>query len=569
MASLSFEQVGFTYPQSTSPVLSHVDFTLEAGSFTVVCGPTGSGKSTLLRLMKPELSPVGKLDGQRLLDGVRLDNLASPVSAAKLGYVMQNPATQMVTDTVWHELAFGLENLGIDSAEMRRRIGETAQFFGIQTWFNRRTNELSGGQKQMLTLAAIMAMQPDVLILDEPTSQLDPLAAREFINALTRVNQELGCSVVIAEHRLDGVLPLADRVLFVDEGTVRFAGTRQEFARFVHHERAEAKLYLPIATQMGLDLASTSPMQKANSGETYAFTTKEIRAHLDKILSNDTENAHQAQEQLKKVVSADRPSASSLPLALEARDLYFRYDKQSDLVLSGLSLTVEQKSITCIVGGNASGKSTLLALLAGGLKPLRGRVRVKDKARVGLLVQNPQAMFVSDTLLGDLREVTDGSAADDKRIEELLAEFGLSQHFSTHPFDLSGGELQKAALIKLLLLDPSIIMLDEPTKGLDAPSKHACGQLIRRLKALGKTIVIVSHDLDFVAEYGDVCSLLFNGEIISSSPARAFFQRNAFYTTKTYQATRGIIDDCIVYPDFEVFARALNESDTKQADADA
>lgn len=569
MVSLSFKQVSFTYPHASSPVLSNVDFTLAPGSFTVVCGPTGSGKTTLLRLMKPELSPVGKLEGQRLLDNALIDNLASPDSAAKLGFVMQNPATQMVTDTVWHELAFGLENLGIESTEMRRRVGETAQFFGIQTWFNRHTNELSGGQKQMLTLAAIMAMQPDILILDEPTSQLDPLAAKEFINALARVNQELGCSVIIAEHRLDGVLPLADRVLFVDEGTVSFNGTRDEFASFVHHEHPRAKLYLPIATQMGLELEDALHAHGESDSESYAFTTKEIRAQLDEATKANPKGASRAQELLNDAVSAPSCSAANVPLALEARDLYFRYDKHGDLVLSDLSLEVAQNSVTCIVGGNASGKSTLLALLAGGLKPLRGRVRIVDQARVGLLVQNPQAMFVRDTLLDDLREVTDGSAEGDRRIDKLLAEFGLSQRASAHPFDLSGGELQKAALIKLLLLDPSIIMLDEPTKGLDAPAKRACGQLIRQLKAAGKTVVIVSHDLDFVAEYGDVCSLLFNGEIISSSPAREFFQRNAFYTTNTYRATRGLIDHCIIYPDFEVFVHALNEEVGGRVDLDA
>lgn len=563
MATLAFQRVSFTYPSADEPTLCEISLSLKSGGFYVLCGPTGSGKSTLLRTVKPELCPVGLLSGARTIDGRELTELAVGESARLVGFVMQNPETQIVTDTVWHELAFGLENLGLNTPEIRRRVAETAQFFGIQTWFNQRVNNLSGGQKQILNLAAIMAMQPELLILDEPTSQLDPIAAKEFIAALTRINQELGCTVLVAEHRLDDVLPLADEVLFLKEGALTFKGSPTDFARYLYKERTADRAYLPLVTRIGHVAAdragarATISATQRDGTSRFAFSVKEARNLVALIAPGGARDASYAQQTLthnNAIIGAHHDG----PSALKARDLWFRYDKKQEPVVRGLDLDIAPQTIHCIVGGNASGKSTLLNLLAGGIKPLRGSLARAKNQRCSLLTQNPQALFVCDTLRADLLEVAQKGPNPELRVAEQLQKFGLEKVAESHPYDLSGGEMQKAALAKVMLVEPDIILLDEPTKGLDVRAKQECGELLLKLKEAGKTLVVVSHDLDFVAQYGDVCSLLFDGSITATNTAHEFFLHNTFYTTNTYRTTRGLIEGCVTFDDFRTYVSSLS-----------
>lgn len=563
MSQITYQHVNFTYPQAAQPALYDISLNVPTGSFSVLCGPSGSGKSTLLRSLKPELCPVGTLSGARTVFEHSIDSLTPTESATYIGYVMQNPTSQIVTDSVWHELAFGLENLGIPTQEMRRRVAETAQYFGIQSWFNKKTSELSGGQKQTLNLAAVMVMQPKILVLDEPTSQLDPIAAKEFIGLLQRINSELGCTILIAEHRLDDVLPLCDNVLFLRNTQLDFQGTAQEFARFVYREAYDYRHYLPVATRMSFMAHDRSgKMHRNTSGALvrYAFTINEARRNIE-TLATDTSLTRELDFKQKDEKAAEINFSS--PVALEAKELWFRYKKESDLVLSGLSLKVHKSSIHAIVGGNASGKTTLLHLLAGGLKPLRGSVRLDKNETRGLLSQNPQTMFVRDSVLDDLLEVAGEDDAGRARAMEQLSSFGIEHLATRHPYDLSGGELQKAALAKLMLVDPGIIFLDEPTKGLDARDKQDIGKLLQSLKSLGKAIVIVSHDLDFVAQFSDQCSLIFNGAVTSSAPSHSFFENNTFYTTNAYRATRGLLEHCVTFDDYMNYIKILDKHEGK------
>ena len=239
MELLQVENLTFSYPDSGKPALRDVSFALAEGSFTIVCGPSGCGKSTLLKLLTKEIAPYGELHGARRYQGVSYEELEARVSGSQIGYLAQDPDSQIVMDTVWQELAFAPENLGMKTEEIRSRVAEMAAYFGIESWFHKKTEQLSGGQKQLLNLASVMTLEPRVLLLDEPTAQLDPIAAGDFFAMIGRLHRELGVTVLIAEHRLEEILPMADRVLFMDGGVIAEQGTPDEVFNHPKSERLQ------------------------------------------------------------------------------------------------------------------------------------------------------------------------------------------------------------------------------------------------------------------------------------------------------------------------------------------
>ena len=529
MEKITVDGLSFLYPEGVEYALKNIGFSIRKGAFLLVCGRSGCGKTTLLRCLKKEIAPHGKQTGHVFFDGREASRLSVTESAAMVGFVMQDPENQIVTDTVWHELAFGLENLGLPTGVIRRRVAETAHFFGIGPWFEKNVNELSGGQKQILNLASVMAMQPEVIILDEPTAQLDPIAAKEFLQTLKRINGELGKTVVLSEHRLEDVLPIADSVLYLEEAEKKFFGSPGAFSEWCICRKEETFIpALPAAARLAAGMGKTSDIP---------LSVKEGRIFLstfhDKI--HDT-----APRQMEK---------SSKRVAVSAKDIWFRYGRQDDFVLKGLGIEIRKSEIHCILGGNGSGKSTLLGVLAGLFKPARGKVRPADDTRAAVLMQNPKTMFVCDTLRADLMENAEGFGYTEQDVTNMAQAFGLSQLLEKHPYDLSGGEMQKAAIAKLLLLKPNVLFLDEPVKGIDAFAKNELGRIWKRLAKEGVAIVLVTHDLEFAAVHADRCSMMFGGDVVCSDEGRAFFLGNNFYTTSVNRMTRGILPDCVTLKD--------------------
>jgi energy-coupling factor transport system ATP-binding protein len=549
MGIIAVEGLTFTYPGAAGPALEDVHMSVEQSGFVVVCGQSGCGKTTLLRNLKKELKPHGKTEGTIRYQGIDIHKLGEKRSAAEIGFVMQDPENQIVTDTVWHELAFGLENIGCPTPVIRRRIAETAHFFGINEWFEKPVFELSGGQKQLLNLAAVMAMQPQLLLLDEPTAQLDPVAAKDFLTIVQRLNLELGTTVVMVEHRLEELFPIADRVILMDRGRLEFSGPPKAFARYISgcpgHRFSKA---LPSAVQIRSGLSAP--------GDAYPLSVREGRLWLQAYARENGCRDRIDQAETPPVVREGAP-------ALEAKDLWFRYKPGSDFVLKGLSVAFHTGTVYAVVGGNGSGKTTMLSLLAGLYRPVRGAVRIKGqdirrmkpevlyKNRLVLLMQNPRSMFVWDTVREDLTDAAGQLKPDNAREEvERICDFlGISHLLDSHPYDLSGGEQQKAALGKLLLLDPEILLLDEPTKGLDVYAKEELAGLLRARAGQGNTVVMATHDLEFAARYVDVCSMVFNGEIICTENAKTFFVGNSFYTTSANRISRGIVEDAVTIED--------------------
>ena len=531
METYRTEDLTFTYPNRKNPALQSVCLEIQRGAFVVLCGPSGCGKTTLLRQLKPSTAPHGVKSGLIYFEGIPLQDLSAKDAAAKIGFVMQSPDNQIVTDKVWHELAFGLESLGVKTPEIRLRVAEMASFFGIQNWFNKPVTELSGGQKQLLALASVMVLQPSVLILDEPTSQLDPIAAGEFLAVLGKINRELGVTIILTEHRLEEVFPLSTHAVVMDCGRIINVGPPHEVGLALSGQNHGMFLAMPVPMRVWVACQKSSL-------EPCPITVREGAAWLSKQTVNN------------KIPGAGSNTQALKP-AVTLKDIWFRYEKDLPDVVKGVSFTGHYGEIAAILGGNGTGKTTTLSLIAGLYKPYRGSIY--SDAVVYALPQNPQSLFVENTVRKDLLEILSEvkipKEEKDRRLAVTVKLCRLEDLLDYHPYDLSGGEQQRAALAKVLLLQPKILLLDEPTRGLDAEYKQIFAAILRKLTAAGAAVIMVSHDVEFCAEHADRCALFFDGDIVTENTPRSFFSGNSFYTTSANRMSRHILPDAVTVAD--------------------
>lgn len=544
MECFTLENLSFQYPEREEKALDGINIKINCGEFVTVIGSSGSGKTTLLRLLKPSIAPFGKLCGQALFMGIPINDYSQREESGKIGFVMQDPDSQIVTDKVWHELAFGLEGLGVPSEKIRARVAEMASFFGIQSWFHKNVSELSGGQKQLLNLASVMAMQPQALILDEPTSQLDPIAAGEFMKTLEKINRELGTTVVLSEHRLDESFAMSDKVIAMENGKVVAIETPEKIGNLLSESRLYEALPVPIRIFSTLESEKTLPV-----------TVRDGRYRLEEY--SKTHEIDESRVPQDEEIQCDRETV------IEINDAWFAYDKTEADTVRGLNLSVKKGEFYVILGGNGTGKTTTLGIIAGLNRPYRGTVKINSKriensqdlynGSVLMLPQNPESVFLKKTVLEELYDaLRDENSADEeknKRIADAVKMFHLDKLLSSHPYDLSGGERQRAALAKIMLKKPEILLLDEPTKGIDAHFKAELAKILLSLKNNGVTIVMVSHDVEFAARYADRCAMFFDGGIISCEKPREFFSDKSFYTTAASRMSRGIISGAVLPED--------------------
>lgn len=562
MNILEIRDFSFSYPDQEKRALTEISLDIKEGTLNVICGRSGCGKSTLLRQMKSVLAPHGERKGMIFYKGKPLAELDHRTQSKEIGFVMQNPDNQIVTDKVWHELAFGLESLGYDNATIRLRVAEMASYFGIHSWFYREVKELSGGQKQLLNLAAIMAMHPSLLILDEPTSQLDPIAASDFLETVKKINRDIGTTVIITEHRLQDIIPFADKVFVMDQGKLITEGTPGEIGLELKRREHGMFLSMPVPMQIfaSVDSDLACPLTVSDGRmwmqEYLNFHPEVIRGtEIREAQAEETKN--RKQEKNKK----EKP-------AIEVKEVWFRYEKESADVIRDLSFQVKKGEFYAVVGGNGTGKSTTLSLLCRIRAPYRGKIvldgqdirKFSDRelynGYLGVLPQNPQSLFLKKTVLEDLYSVIGGkkektspeypiNMKKEKAIEGIVSLTHLEGLLERHPYDLSGGEQQRLALAKVLLLRPKILLMDEPTKGMDAEYKEELGEILKKLQQHGITIFMISHDVEFVAEYADRVGLFFEGNIVTNKETREFFAGNSFYTTAANRMARQFFPEAV------------------------
>lgn len=546
MEVFSFKNLSFSYPNAKANALNNLSFKVNSGDFILLCGPSGCGKSTLLRHFKKCLTPYGATSGEIIYNGNNLLNVAEETQAGEIGFVMQSPEDQVVTDKVWHELAFGLERMGVENEIIRRRVAEVAAFFNIESWFYKDVNSLSGGQKQILSLASVMVMNPKVLVLDEPTSQLSPIASDEFLALLGKINRELGVTVILSEHRLEEAFNYANRIMVMQKGEIIF-------------DDAPKKVGLALKNSgSGMFLAMPTPMRVWAAMHTEAECPLSLREGVEFL----TALSHE-----KEIVPLPKiEDNKNEDIVLDCSEVYFKYQKDAPDVLKGMSLKLKKGEIYAVLGGNGAGKTTALRLFAGFNKAYSGKIKVSG--RVGLLPQNPQALFVKSSVRDDLFDALSqtkiSKAEKENRVKQTAELCKLEEILDCHPYDISGGEQQRTALAKLLLTNPDILLLDEPTKGFDAEFKLQFGEILKELSCSGISVIMVSHDLNFCAEYAQKCGMLFDGNIVTEGSNREFFSGNSFYTTTANRMARHIIPKAVTVDDilksFGITAKPKNNT---------
>lgn len=567
------DKFSFAYPDGNDEsgrtylpdALRDTELHVRQGEFVVILGRSGCGKTTLLRQLKPSVTPVGKKKGQIIFDGKDICSLDDRMAASQIGFVWQDVNAQLVTDKVWHELAFGLESLGYDNGYVRRRVAEMGSFFGLGDIFHRKVMELSGGQKQLVNLASVMAMSPKVLVLDEPTSQLDPIAANDFINSLVRINRELGTTIIMTEHRLEDVLPVCNRSVVMENGRIIYDGDVRGFAESVRTKRIDRGLYLsmPASVQIYMGLEKNSgkqlPLTVPDAREWLVDYDRKFRENggapvvpeIQNRGADEGVNGSENQADNAAVDKGDKKRGAvngqkdagcreEHPVVCSLDEVSFRYERNTGDVLRQVSLDIYANEILMINGSNGCGKSTMLSLIANLYSPYSGKLHIAKNLRTGMLPQNPELLFTRRSVRDELID-----AKDRQQLAEIVRFCRLEELLDRHPYDLSGGEKQRLGLAKVLIADPDILLMDEPTKGLDNGFKMQLADMLRKLQKRGKTIVVVSHDIEFCAVAGDRVALLFDGEVAMVGDVRSYMSDNNFFTTAASRISRNILDGAV------------------------
>lgn len=531
MEVFNIKNLSFSYPKSSKKVLDNINITVEQGDFILLCGESGSGKSTLLRILKPQLTPAGNITGEIIFLGKKLNELSKKESAETIGFVMQNPDSQIVTDKVYHELSFAMENLGFDKEKIRLKSGEMASFFGLSSVFNNDTNSLSGGQKQLLNLASVLTLEPEVLILDEPTSQLDPLSAENFLNILKKLNRDFGITVIISEHNLEEVFDFARKVIVLENGKVCTCNTPD---KILNELKSNNKNH-PMINALPVPMRAYNILNK-NYDSNIPLNINQGRKFLQKNFNNKIKRLSEEKSAINNKNKKDN--------VISLKNVYFRYDKSGNDILRDFNLNVNKSEIYAILGANGSGKSTAVKIISGILKAYHGKVKISKNENVLYLPQNPQTLFLKDSIIEDFK-----LSENSEKISEMSKMLGIEHLLNSHPYDLSGGEIQKAALVKLMLFNPTVMILDEPTKGIDSFAKSELKDILKNLQKKGVTIIIVTHDTEFACSVSDRCGLLFDGNIIAENSTKEFFGGNGFYTTSSNKMSRGFYENAVLIED--------------------
>ncbi len=524
MAIYNIKNLSFKYKNQTNFAVCNVNLELDEGGFYIICGASGSGKSTLLKLMKNQFSLIGDMTGEIYYNNQKIDDVDERVLVSDIGFLHQDIENGLVCDKVWKELSFGLSNLGFSDEYIGARVAEVSEYFGISKWYNRKISELSGGSKQIVSLAALMTMNPKVLLLDEPTSMLDPIAKKNFVSMTSRINKELGVTIVVVEHNMENFYDISNKIIVMDKGAMQFQETPLNLPKSLQNKSYAKYVGLTEFAQIYTALCG---------GDSMPVGVVEKRNWLKSVLKDCTKNPSK--------INTNLQNDEKKEIVLSAKNLYFRYDKKGADIVCNANFELNSGEIVCILGGNGGGKTTFINLLNGTLKAYSGKV-IKDKTKaIATLPQNAKCLFVENTVKSEMFVTAKLLGIDKQIAEQLIKDFELTEIENSHPYDISGGEVERLALAKLFLTNPDIIILDEPTQGMDIKAKEYLKELLLQQKALGKSVIVVTHDLRFAADIADKVGLFFDGKVMAFKAAQEFFETNSLYTTESSLLTRDFV----------------------------
>ena len=604
MALIEFNNFSFAYmnsdgSESQVKSLDKINLEIDYGDFVLLCGPSGCGKTTLLTNLKKELMPAGRRSGEIKFNGTRVIDMDEISSACDIGYLFQNPDSQIVTDTVIQEIAFPLENIGLPTEEIRNRISEIVAFFGINDILHKNVNELSGGQKQLVNLCSLLVLRPKVLLLDEPMSQLDPIASYEFLSIVRRLNEEFSITVILSEHKADSIFPFIDNAVFLKEGKIEFVDNAHNICSeviddeiFENYLPAVTKIYnslsvkYPSLIKLNTPLSIREGRRCLNTIHDDLIKINDSNANSDNLDSINLHHINKKYHSQEKSGILDKISLGGNKNALiNMNGIYFAYEK-GNLILKNVDFELEKGDFVSLIGGNGVGKSTFLQLLVGILKPIKGKVKYKKGIKLAYVHQNPMIHFSKDNVKEEFLEsileskllnnsdvifnketydnllkmsneefiesdVLNGLEFDsiEFKFKELIEFFDICDLIDKHPYDCSGGEQQKIVIVKALLQNADVLVLDEPTKGLDPISSKNLANILNSLRDNGITILMTSHDLDFVANNCKRCLMLFDKDIQIDDDPKVIFAENNFYTTFVNRMVKDYVPEIVTLDD--------------------
>ncbi len=511
------EEFSFYYADSEKPALKDVNLSIHDGEFTLITGSSGSGKSSLCRCFNGLIPNFygGKLEGRVEVQGLDVKDYPTSELAKKVGMIFQDPENQLVSTDIEREIAFGLENLGYPKSTIVKRIEESLDIVGISHLRRANMQELSGGEKQKIAIASVLVLHPEILVLDEPTSQLDPKGAEDILTITERLNDELGITVILIEHRLDRVIHFIDRLIIMHEGRITADGNPGEVLR--KEQIQKTGIGIPPVIRLAQHLQA-----RESESVRLPLTVKEARIMLDRFLRNPS-----------KSISLEAEKYKSKKI-IEVENLYYVYPAGST-ALKNVSLAVSEGEFVAIIGRNASGKTTLVKHFNGLLKPTKGKVTVMgintleattaDLAKnAGYLFQNPNEHLFADTVEEEIAFAAKHSNLTEYdiglKIESTLKKFNLFEIKDQYPRSLSGGEKQRVALASVIVREPKILVLDEPTRGMEYGLKKELMDFLNDYRREGNTIILVTHDIETVAEHADRVILLSEGKVIADGITR-------------------------------------------------
>lgn len=509
---VNIHNVTFNYTDSSKSAIEDINLKINEGEFVLITGPSGCGKSTLIRLINGIIPDYygGTIKGEVFLQGNNIVNIDRHSIVKMVGMVYQHPEKQIILQDVEREIAFGLENFNTEINTMKRNVAEAISLLGINGIRDKQTAKISGGEKQRVAIAAIAAMDPEIILLDEPISQLDPIGAEEVLNYIKKLNCDMGKTIVLVEQRLDKCFSMADRIIFMENGRIINEGTPHNIPKEINK-----KHHIPNLTYIF----------KSAGYEKLPIDVKEAR----KIVMS------------KSISTIDKQKKSLSNVVVEVKKLNFGYEKRVS-TLKDINLTIRKGEILCVMGENGAGKSTLFKIIAGLINNYTGKVYIEGKnasamddveriKKVGYLSQNPNDYFGRKTVFEEvgytLKNIDEYSS---ERVNEVLNLMNITHLKDRNPRDLSGGEKQRTAIACTLVANPDILVLDEPTRGMDSIAKDNLGNIIRELASRGKSIVIITHDADFAGDYGDTVNLMFDGEIVARGDAESILCDSAYYS---------------------------------------